>query len=273
MTRVWMTAAATAVAMALVVPAAEAAPAPSGDEPVATAAAKKCRTNQRTGERVCTVRGRRGKRGRRGAQGPQGPQGPQGERGPQGEKGDTGATGPQGPGGTGPAGPAGPAGPQGIPGPAGPGGTTTAFAEVAASATTTSATYAPMPGSPGPSVTVTVPASGLIQVAASALVTAGDGSASLFEDGVQLPGQGTFCDGPDGVLFDAPADAIGEPAVFSTPGSVGLYGCATIGAPGWVLFQTTPGTHTYDLRYAFATCGCADSVTMQNRRLWVTPLP
>jgi hypothetical protein len=48
--------------------------------------------------------------------------------------------------------------------------------------------------------------------------------------------------------------------------------CATVGAPSPVTFQTTPGAHTYELRYAF--CGCSGTeVTFSNRRLWVNPIP
>jgi hypothetical protein len=202
-------------------------------------------------------------RGQRGPAGSKGRTGPKGKTGPQGGTGPTGATGPQGP--TGPAGSTVSAG-------------TSRYAEVAAAESTSSAGFVPLT-TPGPSVTVSVPPSGTIQVAASTEATDGDGAVSLYQDGSQLAGQtpynanAPYCSGPDGTLFDAPGSIAG-PGPFSTPGILGVLGCATVGAPGPVLFQTTPGTHTYELRYAFANCGCGGTqATFSNRRLWVNPIP
>lgn len=110
---------------------------------------------------------------------------------------------------------------------------------------------------------------------------AGDGAVSLFEDGVQVPGQGGgtigpdsgICLGPDGVLFDLPAAQLVR-GPFGTPGPMNLGGyCATAGAPGPVTFQTTGGRHTYELRYAFdCTCGGGDHAAFKNRRIWVNPI-
>jgi hypothetical protein len=126
----------------------------------------------------------------------------------------------------------------------------------------------------GPSVSVTVPSSGLIEVWAQARVF-NEGAVSLYEDGAPLEGQAVFCS-PDedaGVLF-AVAVEVGEPLTVSTPAAGGVGICGSLGAPGPVLFQTTPGTHTYELRYA--SCGCEDPAEVAgfaDRRLFVAPRP
>lgn len=185
--------------------------------------------------------------------------------------------GPQGP--VGPAGPQGPRGQAGVPGPAGP-GTAVAFAEAADAATTSSSDYVELPG--GPSVTVVVPASGLIEVAAQAtLVTDAsdsDGTVALYQDGAPVPGQAA-CD-PAGTLFQIPfvgdsSPDVGDPSddiAAGTPAALPF--CSTLGPPSPVRFVVEPGEHTYELRYA--SCGCGgpgDGATFRDRRLWVTPLP
>lgn len=126
----------------------------------------------------------------------------------------------------------------------------------------------------GPSVTLVVPPSGLIEVWAQATVH-GEGAVSLFEDGKPLAGQTTFCS-PDegtGVLFSVGVEA-GEPLTVATPAAGGVGICGSLGAPGPVLFQTSPGTHTYELRYA--SCGCEDPAEAAGfvaRRLFVAPRP
>lgn len=126
----------------------------------------------------------------------------------------------------------------------------------------------------GPSVTVGVLSSGLIEVWAQATVF-NEGAVSLFEDGKPLEGQAEFCS-PDedaGVLFSVAAET-GEPLTISTPAGGGVGLCGSLGAPGPVLFQTTPGTHTYELRYA--SCGCedpAEAAGFADRRLFVAPRP
>lgn len=126
----------------------------------------------------------------------------------------------------------------------------------------------------GPSVTVTVPASGLIEVWAQAVVYA-EGAVSLFEDGKPLAGQAELCSPQEdtGVLFAVSAE-VGEPITVGTPAAGGVGVCGSLGAPGPVLFQTTPGAHTYELRYA--SCGCedaADPAGFSDRRLFVAPRP
>lgn len=144
----------------------------------------------------------------------------------------------------------------------------------AAGVTTESETLVALPG--GPSVSLTVPASGLIEVWAQATTNEG-GAVSLFEDGQPLAGQveAEFCGGKPGtgILFSGgPVES--EPTLaVGTPGAISVGGiCGTVGAPGPVLFQTSPGRHTYELRYE--SCGCAgpgSPVTFSNRRLYVAP--
>jgi hypothetical protein len=202
---------------------------------------------------------------------------PRGQRGPAGAKGRTGPKGKTGPQGrAGPTGPTGATGPQGATGPAGSTVTagTSRYAEIATAESTSSMGFVAL-ATPGPSVTVSVPPSGTIQVAASTQATDGDGAVSLFQDGVQMPGQAPagLCAGPGGTLFDAPGETA-SPGPFSTPGIFSPYGCASVGPPGAVTFQTTPGAHTYELRYAFVNCGCSGTqATFSNRRLWVNPIP
>lgn len=229
-------------------------------------------TPQRTGvKRSPRCRGPRGLRGPRGKQGPRGANGQNGANGKDGSNGTNGTNGA--------TGPAGPKGDKGDPGAPYAG---TRFAHVATSVTTSSPTFAELPGSPGPSVTVTVPESGTIQVAASVVAVNGDGAVSLYRDGVQMPEQSDICV-PDaggglwlpGVLFDANADFNApDPVRFATGAGAGLMGaCSTTGAPSQLVFQTTPGRHTFELRYALSGCGCSPAVSFSERKLWVTPLP
>jgi hypothetical protein len=139
-------------------------------------------------------------------------------------------------------------------------------AVAAGEAKTESQSFVSLPG--GPSVTVTVPSSGLIEVWGQATMSE-PGAVSLFEDGQQMAGQAKNC-GPEeigGVLF-AGFSLVPGPITAATPASTGF--CSTEGAPGSVLFQTTPGSHTYELRYSVG-CGCAPEVTFSNRLLRVAP--
>jgi hypothetical protein len=129
----------------------------------------------------------------------------------------------------------------------------------------------------GPSVTVTVPASGLIEVAAQATLL--DGAVSLFEDGQQVPDQdpNDLCSGlggaspPTGSLFSAPGG--GPPLTLSTPASINFIGCGNTGPPTPVLFKTSPGQHTYALRYASCGCNAPSPAEISDRFLAVTPRP
>lgn len=128
----------------------------------------------------------------------------------------------------------------------------------------------------GPSVTLDVGTSGLIQVWAQAKVADG-GVVSLYEDGQPVAGQADCFGGsepPDeenGVLFASPGGSSGgeEALLIGTPASLPF--CSTIGPPGPVLFQSTAGQHTFELRYA--ACGCSGTATFSERRLVVAPLP
>jgi len=139
-----------------------------------------------------------------------------------------------------------------------------------ATVTTTSESYV---ARGGPSVTVTVPQSGLIEVWAQFDTTDADGGAvSLYEDGQQVAGQAD-CD-PDVqnslVLVEGGGGDPGNPVTASTPAATDVaLGCVTLGAPGPVLFQRPPGQHTYELRYA-DPCPCVGSV-FSNRLLRVAP--
>jgi hypothetical protein len=132
----------------------------------------------------------------------------------------------------------------------------------------------PLPG--GPSVQVIVPASGLIEVWAQATID-GAGQVTLFEDGQLLPGQSETCLGEEGAgegMLFLNSGVIEEGVTLSTPMVPTFAGlCGTIGAPGPVLFQTTPGHHTYELRYSHCGCEEVKDVTFSNRRLFVAPRP
>jgi hypothetical protein len=123
----------------------------------------------------------------------------------------------------------------------------------------------------GPAVALTVPASGMVQVWAQATVEE-EGDVSLYEDNEQVPGQAE-CAAPkagEGGLFSNPTS--GPPITLATP-AVGPE-CANSGAPAPVLFQTTTGPHTFELRYA--ACACQPGplkATFSERRLIVQPLP
>jgi hypothetical protein len=124
-------------------------------------------------------------------------------------------------------------------------------------ATTSSPTYERDPSSVGPQVTVTVPSSGLIEVWASVHMDDVEGSVGLFEDG-QLVTLGDQIGGADCGTDHAILGTTGAgPVSLSTPPSFDGSGlaCGTIGnAPAPILLNRSPGTHTYELRYA--DCGC-----------------
>lgn len=133
------------------------------------------------------------------------------------------------------------------------------------SATTSAEDYVQLPG--GPSVTVTAPASGLIEVWAQARLSDG-GAVALFEDNQLMPGQGENC-GPGEEGRALISSFGGEPVTVGTPGTPSFIGCGSLGPPAGVLFQTSPGPHTYELRYA--SCGCAPEVAFSQRLLRVAP--
>jgi hypothetical protein len=152
------------------------------------------------------------------------------------------------------------------------------FAEVNGSASTGSTSdYVPLGG---PSVTLSVSQAGnapsgtaLIEVAAQAHIDDDAGAVALYQDGSPMPGQSDVCDqvaGTPGPALFTSTDGLS--GTWSTPASIAITGnCGSTGPAAPVMFVTTPGKHTYELRYAF--CGCAGSdATFSQRKLWVTPL-
>lgn len=153
-----------------------------------------------------------------------------------------------------------------------------AFDAVAGSAATSSTSGYVSLG--GPSVTVSLaqaanaPAgAALIEVAAQAHIDDDAGAVALYQDGSPMPGQSDVCDqvtGTPGPALFTSTDGLS--GTWSTPASIVFTGnCGSTGPAAPVMFVTTPGKHTYELRYAF--CGCSGSdATFSQRRLWVTPL-
>lgn len=147
-------------------------------------------------------------------------------------------------------------------------------AVAAGDATTLAEGFVALPG--GPNLTVMVPASGLIEVWAQVTMDEA-GAVSLYQDDQEMPGQSGLCGPPEGgaALFSGtnfPFES--GPLTLSTPAG-GPFNCANEGAPGSLLFQTSPGQHIYELRYASCGCGVGGTgsspVTFSQRRLYVAP--
>jgi hypothetical protein len=137
---------------------------------------------------------------------------------------------------------------------------------VAASVTTSNQTGYDDLG--GPSVTVTVPASRMVELWAQ--VDAEDGAVAVFEDGALVDlDPNVACAGPGGAILSVP----GSPnAIVSTPNGSPFGGlCGGAGPPAPILLTTSPGEHTYSLRYA--DCGCGGTVNFSDRFLAVAPRP
>jgi hypothetical protein len=118
---------------------------------------------------------------------------------------------------------------------------------------------------PGPSVTVTVPTSGLVEVYARVHIknddANGDGQVGLRIDG-------------------APAEACGASGlIILTPVTTldldyATGACGTQGAGSSIMVTATPGTHTFDLVYGVGKNGGAPTtVHFSDRRLYVAPRP
>jgi hypothetical protein len=124
----------------------------------------------------------------------------------------------------------------------------------------------------GPAVTVDVPASGLVEIWASVRFDdPSDGQVALYEDGqrVPIPGQELIC-APNGTIGDVLISFAGGPGSAQTmstpPTPIFGFGCGTAGGvPGSMLFERTPGAHTYELRYA--DCGCDGGTASFSERL------
>jgi hypothetical protein len=153
-----------------------------------------------------------------------------------------------------------------------------AFAEVSGSATTSSTSDYVSLGGPAVTLSVSQAASApsgtaLIEVAAQTHIDDDAGAVALYQDGSPMPGQSDVCDqvaGTPGPALFTSTDGLS--GTWSTPASIVFTGnCGSTGPAAPVMFVTTPGKHTYELRYAF--CGCSGSdATFSQRRLWVTPL-
>jgi multidrug efflux pump subunit AcrA (membrane-fusion protein) len=126
--------------------------------------------------------------------------------------------------------------------------------------------YVPSSDGAGPRVTVTVPSSGMIEVWASAFIE-DEGAVALYEDGNVVPiPQDQLC--TSGAFDDALFASAGVgPLAMSTPPSLGFgTGCGTAGAAGSaVLFNRSPGQHTYELRYG--DCGCVGGDSQFSERV------
>jgi hypothetical protein len=137
--------------------------------------------------------------------------------------------------------------------------------------TTTSGSYVDLGG---PSVNVTVPAPGLVDVWAKVDIedNSDGGAVALFADGQLVPGQAQICDPDiDRALILWEGTGGGGPISVATPSAIigAGGGCGTLGPPGPVQIQVAPGTHTFELRYA-DPCPCGSS-QFSGRVLRVAP--
>jgi hypothetical protein len=186
-----------------------------------------------------------------------GPRGLAGTPGTTGKNGSTGATGATGNNGA--------SGATGATGATGPSGVAFTTSFVATKETINSTTPADLP-SPGPSVTVTAPASGLVQVYAEArLLTGADFAVvTLAEDGNVVPTQ-PFCTSASpsfsqrGILESAGLTTFPFATV---PGT-----CSTSEIGGLLIVHTAPGVHTFKLLYSAAST----NNSVQDRLLAVAP--
>lgn len=158
--------------------------------------------------------------------------------------------------------------------------TTTQVVSASEAATvTTDAEIGEFEAKGGPSLQVTVPSSGLIEVWAQVDARNEEGGAvALYEDGNKVPGiSNTELCGDDAVLVDATnLFGLGDASEFttvSTPPVFSLVGCGSAGAPGPVLLSRPPGPHTYELRYSECSCPGAGDAEFRNRVLRVAPRP
>jgi hypothetical protein len=159
---------------------------------------------------------------------------------------------------------------QGPPGP--PGGLTTAFAEETSEISTASRTFTDLGG---PSVKVTVPASGLVAVVARA-----DIRGTLTPP--QVPGEfASVLEGCLGVFVDSePFSGNGEFLCSrgdASPGGVPPLRYFRV-THEWFAFEASPGPHTISIRYktkcVIGSRGCPaeDRAFFKNRKFWVIPI-
>lgn len=150
---------------------------------------------------------------------------------------------------------------------------------------TSSAVFGEYEALGGPSVQVTVPSSGLIEVWAQVAVEGDDGGAvGLFEDGQRVTGisEPEICGDaePGGIqdgsaLIDMQGGApAGQFIAVATPPTPGFaLGCASAGAPAPVLLSRPAGPHTYELRYSECSCSLGGGAEFRDRVLHVAPRP
>jgi hypothetical protein len=127
---------------------------------------------------------------------------------------------------------------------------------------------------PGPQVTVSVPASGLVELFAEANLSAtsnAGGAVGLSVDGAtNLVGCfGTFSG--TGELIDVP---VGTTAVGATAGGSECGVMGGNGLPSSVMVRVAPGSHTFKLVYAAdSNSGTSATLTFSHRHLQVAPRP
>jgi hypothetical protein len=165
----------------------------------------------------------------------------------------------------------GPAGPQGPPGAV----ATWSRDAVAATGSITTASPVATPladlSTPGPQVTVDVPASGLVELYAEAHVkgpTNTVGGIGVAIDGT--PG-GTSCVGVNGLIINA--NAVADDTYATGPAGGLTCGVALPGLPQSLMVRTTPGTHTFKLVYSALSNAGSATIDFSERRLYVAPRP
>ena len=166
------------------------------------------------------------------------------------------------------------AGPPGLRGPEGA-GIRFAFAQVATGETTTATDETDL-ATPGPEVRVVVPPSGLIEIFAAADIQVsggGFGVVTLTEDGVPMPGVRCLGDEYGGILMAQGMTPGGRGNIVYTapgPNNAAAQCSSAYWQPGALMVATTPGPHTYRLKYEIRG---ATSATFYDRRLWIAPRP
>jgi hypothetical protein len=159
---------------------------------------------------------------------------------------------------------------------------------VTAEITTNPGSYARDTGSPGPTVTVTVPdaggGKGFIDVSAQVTANDRESAVGLFDvtGGAEdfVVGQDTVC---LGTIPPPPTNTLPGDLFMTDDGTAGTYGtpigfdgtdCVpTAGPPAPVLLQVTAGTRTFELEYADCQCHGVTGSKVSNRRLWIAPRP
>jgi hypothetical protein len=137
------------------------------------------------------------------------------------------------------------------------------FDEQTAEVSTQSDTYVDLGG---PTVTVNVPSSGLIAVFARADVRGADGSNLVgpFEGNTPLTTNGPFA-----ILENSIATSYQRLWTSTAPSGIEA-GTADTNTAGWIVFEATPGSHTYTLKYRSAPQAAPGATAFfRNRKLWV----